>query len=869
MADLIMGNTDDEVEKYEEAYLIASNPPPMDSAKSKTLNFNRRTGKNDVLLPLSSGGYAKVGEEPIPRVDQVKKYARELQGMNAPFDMADYDAAGFTAEEVQAAGIMPVQAPTSGRSEPMTEGETLIAQRQGNEILQAGPNQSLFEGAVSEVTKGLARGGLVRPSQFLKENLNVYDPLVFQIVDPVTGEFDPQLKIVSREEKAEIDRKIEAGEMPYAVDFERLVESDPESGAGAQVAGSFSQFLGAFAGVGKLFRLGSGATGMATQGVAADFLAFRGDEGRLTDLLLEMGVPEGRVTNFFKTDPNDPDYVGRFKTALEGTLFGAALAPVLIGMGKTFRAIKDGDVVPEAARDAVAKGKDALGNAFLKQVQNAEARIAERGTGTTMFSNPVGPVVDRGLVAAGRLADMLEDKYPDVTLDISGDAEKGYELSRIVIPDNQRSKGMGTKVMQDVVDMADEQGARISLTPDTSFGGSSVSRLKDFYKRFGFVENKGKNKDFSTRNTMYRDPQEPKVAPDPVEDISFVEPKQVEAPTDEKRGIIAFHGSGADFDKFELSKIGTGEQAQAFGHGLYFTDSEDIAEFYRQSVRGRQDLSLGYEVSYKGNKVSDLGDTPLAEVQPYENAAINKIADNISKVTTMATKDLPQSELVQLAKDKAIKTLEGEIKRTAERTSGSMFDELTDLIGNSLDDELKALQAIDPNDVSFAEGKKYQVRLDVSPEDLLNWDMPFDKQTPTAQRAILKTADEITLDDAMNLGVDVFDAPYNGDEAAALDAAKKILLDDFSVNRFLNTWSAIRGSDNAGEELLAKNGLKGITYKADQGPTARGPMARDASAGGPSNYVIFDDKLINIMKKYGIVGPVAVSAMASQEQEEI
>ena len=345
-----------------------------------------------------------------------------------------------------------------------------------------------------------------------------------------------------------------------------------------------------------------------------------------------------------------------------------------------------------------------------------------------------------------------------------------------------------------------------------------------------------------------------------------MEPKQVEAPTDERRGIIAFHGSGADFDRFELSKIGTGEQAQVFGRGLYFTDSEDIAEFYRQSVRGRQDLSRGYEVSYKGNKVSDLGDTPSAEVQPYENAAINKIADNISKVTTMATKDLPQSELVQLAKDKAIKTLEGEIKRTAERTSGSMFDELTDLIGNSLDDELKALQAIDPNDVSFAEGKKYQVRLDVSPEELLNWDMPFDKQTPAAQRAILKTADEITLDDAMNLGVDVFDAPYNGDEAAALDAAKKILLDDFSVNRFLNTWSDIRGSDGAGEELLAKNGLKGITYKADQGPTARGPMARDPSASGPSNYVIFDDKLINIMKKYGIVGPVAVTGIAAQEE---
>ena len=55
---------------------------------------------------------------------------------------------------------------------------------------------------------------------------------------------------------------------------------------------------------------------------------------------------------------------------------------------------------------------------------------------------------------------------------------------------------------------------------------------------------------------------------------------KVEPPTETKPGIIAFHGSGADFDEFRLDKIGTGEGAQAFGYGLYFTDSEDIAKFY-------------------------------------------------------------------------------------------------------------------------------------------------------------------------------------------------------------------------------------------------------------------------------------------------
>jgi hypothetical protein len=48
--------------------------------------------------------------------------------------------------------------------------------------------------------------------------------------------------------------------------------------------------------------------------------------------------------------------------------------------------------------------------------------------------------------------------------------------------------------------------------------------------------------------------------------------------------IRAYHGSPHDFDKFDASKIGTGEGAQAYGHGLYFAGSEPTAEVYRKSV---------------------------------------------------------------------------------------------------------------------------------------------------------------------------------------------------------------------------------------------------------------------------------------------
>ena len=50
-------------------------------------------------------------------------------------------------------------------------------------------------------------------------------------------------------------------------------------------------------------------------------------------------------------------------------------------------------------------------------------------------------------------------------------------------------------------------------------------------------------------------------------------------------GAIVYHGSPHKFDKFDSSKIGTGEGAQAYGHGLYFAESPDVAKQYADNVR--------------------------------------------------------------------------------------------------------------------------------------------------------------------------------------------------------------------------------------------------------------------------------------------
>jgi hypothetical protein len=56
------------------------------------------------------------------------------------------------------------------------------------------------------------------------------------------------------------------------------------------------------------------------------------------------------------------------------------------------------------------------------------------------------------------------------------------------------------------------------------------------------------------------------------------------AGAEKPQGFDVWHGSPHDFDKFDISKIGSGEGAQAFGHGLYFAENPKVAKGYQESL---------------------------------------------------------------------------------------------------------------------------------------------------------------------------------------------------------------------------------------------------------------------------------------------
>jgi hypothetical protein len=46
-----------------------------------------------------------------------------------------------------------------------------------------------------------------------------------------------------------------------------------------------------------------------------------------------------------------------------------------------------------------------------------------------------------------------------------------------------------------------------------------------------------------------------------------------------------YHASPHIFEKFDLSKVGTGEGAQAFGHGVYLSESKTVQDFYHKQFQ--------------------------------------------------------------------------------------------------------------------------------------------------------------------------------------------------------------------------------------------------------------------------------------------
>jgi hypothetical protein len=260
-----------------------------------------------------------------------------------------------------------------------------------------------------------------------------------------------------------------------------------------------------------------------------------------------------------------------------------------------------------------------------------------------------------------------------------------------------------------------------------------------------------------------------------------------------QKGMVAYHGSPHKFDAFDMSKVGTGEGAQAYGYGLYFAENPGVAKGYSKST------------SY---------------------------ADTVRQFRKDLPDDAGFDELMEMADAGEFPEKMTEVLRALQEDDWLGFDYPAQAVSaafleaKNFDISPRLRQAIDNY------GSLYTVDI---PDDqiakMLDWDKPLSEQ-PELQEVF------------SNLGVKVTDDMTGGEAYKALSEGLQPpeIMDNPG---YPYGWGGVQRGDEGQKYAtaeLAKAGIPGIRY-LDQGSRAAGE--------GTRNLVLFDEKLATIIERDG------------------
>jgi hypothetical protein len=107
--------------------------------------------------------------------------------------------------------------------------------------------------------------------------------------------------------------------------------------------------------------------------------------------------------------------------------------------------------------------------------------------------------------------------------------------------------------------------------------------------------------------------------------------------------IDVYHGSPHRFEEFDASKIGTGEGAQAYGHGIYFAESPNVAQHYTTGGGGFVPLQGKDNVYFNGQWVQDFSDKKspegLAKYAMSQSSTGTTIKEKVETLNKIGRKD--------------------------------------------------------------------------------------------------------------------------------------------------------------------------------------------------------------------------------------
>lgn len=279
-------------------------------------------------------------------------------------------------------------------------------------------------------------------------------------------------------------------------------------------------------------------------------------------------------------------------------------------------------------------------------------------------------------------------------------------------------------------------------------------------------------------------------------------------------GVIkAYHGSPHSFDAFKMDRIGTGEGAQAYGHGLYFAENEGVARNYRDALTVRNNID--YQVFQKTNAS-----------QLYAGLSVDdgRVLDDVFG----AVGDIP-----------GITEARARVKKMSPRAQELFEQKIAPLVEDQ-------------------PGSMYEVNINANPDDFLDWDKPLSEQPGIARKlgvdanANVRRAADIRNRVAEDMRIEGRSVPDEIDQRN-LDLASE--LESLSATGDASSYAP--QSQEMLDDLKSK-GIPGIKY-FDGNSRGNGEGSR--------NYVVFDENLISIVKKYGIAGAVAAGLLTNEQAQ--
>lgn len=304
--------------------------------------------------------------------------------------------------------------------------------------------------------------------------------------------------------------------------------------------------------------------------------------------------------------------------------------------------------------------------------------------------------------------------------------------------------------------------------------------------------------------------------------------------SDPKFSIRTYHGTGASFDKFDLSHALEGEGSETFGHGVYVTNSSKIGREYAQRAKQRKMADLYKNMRYPDGVKDDI----------FKRRVFGEMVNDVATGGSVASaKEFAKKRVGADAND-----IQRTLENLKDREKGTEYEQnLKDRLAE-YKDALKWIDSIDEDYLTQGNANRYDVDIPDDNGNYLGWNdsqnFPLEKwyrlweitHHGFNENEYFKDGGARYDKDRIERIIQMkLDSPENGMQRLPTLKGEELY---HALEDFFDRERPSHGAELA-SRALSEIGFVGIKYPAG--------LIHGGTEEGDYNYVIFDENNANIV----------------------